>query len=275
VNRLLASILLLGLAAVPASGQKVAPEAALAAVDSAVAAGDYARARALLQQWWTANGREAPPALRARALLLRGRLTADPRAAEGDYLAIVLEYPVTAAAPTALRLLGQSLVLRGEFARAETYLARLIRDHPRSPERQAALLWLARARRSLGKRTAACEAARAGIAMAGDPDRLALLHAEAAASCGDAPAGAARPLRFTVQVAALSSRAAADRLAGELRRRGFQPRVARIPGSPLFRVRVGQFADRAAAAELAARLTAAGYQPIIGEDATAERVEGR
>jgi DedD protein len=72
-----------------------------------------------------------------------------------------------------------------------------------------------------------------------------------------APAGAA----YVVQVGSFSSRAAADRLAADLRRRGFDSSVSgtKAGGRQLYRVRVGPARDRNAAGALASRLKSAGY----------------
>jgi cell division septation protein DedD len=63
-----------------------------------------------------------------------------------------------------------------------------------------------------------------------------------------------------VQLGVFASRPNADRLAQELRTRGFRVSVSESPGSGrrLFRVRAGPVADRAMAQELAAKLRAAG-----------------
>ncbi|MCP5339564.1 MAG: SPOR domain-containing protein [Sinobacteraceae bacterium] len=75
------------------------------------------------------------------------------------------------------------------------------------------------------------------------------------------PAAAAVPTRgFAVQVGSFASRASADRLAADLRRRQFQAFVepVRSGGRQLYRVRVGPVEDREAAQALVVRLKAAG-----------------
>lgn len=66
---------------------------------------------------------------------------------------------------------------------------------------------------------------------------------------------------YVVQVGSFSSRPAADRLAADLRRRGFDSAVSSVQasGRQLFRVRVGPARDRDAATALATRLKSAGY----------------
>ncbi len=66
-----------------------------------------------------------------------------------------------------------------------------------------------------------------------------------------------------VQVGVFASRGNADRLAGQLKNRGFRISVSESPGSgrKLFRVRAGPVPDRTAASDLAAKLRAAGAPP--------------
>jgi len=70
---------------------------------------------------------------------------------------------------------------------------------------------------------------------------------------------------FAVQVGSFASRASADRLVADLKRRRFDPFVSptRSGGRQLFRVRVGPVADRAAAQALETRLKAAGQRGSI------------
>jgi len=281
----------LGLApAVPAQENEVDRAEAL------VAAGDYAGARTALEHWWQSpgGGDEAAPALRARALLLRARLATDPAVAEKDYLAVAIGYPSAPEAPHALLALGQGLLATGDVPRAITYLERLVHDHPNSPLAPTGRLWLVRARNLEGRRDAACEAARKGVAAAGgDADLLALLRAEEAAACaaaaeaaaGVTPPGTPAPrrdnagrsggntadARFAIQAGAFRQARGAEELAERLRRAGFEPRIVVVPGSDLRRVRVGRFADAAAAAELARRLRAAGFTAVVVDDAGSER----
>ncbi len=100
-----------------------------------------------------------------------------------------------------------------------------------------------------------------------EPPRAAAATAAAAsaAPATAAPAAPAPTAGFAVQVGSFSARNSADRLAADLRRRGFQAFVsqARSGGKPMFRVRVGPVADRAAAQALAARLKSAGQSGAV------------
>jgi cell division protein FtsN len=67
-----------------------------------------------------------------------------------------------------------------------------------------------------------------------------------------------------VQLGSFASRANAERLAQQLRARGFQMSVSQgSTGRRLYRVRAGPVASRAVAAQLAAKLHAAGHAGTI------------
>lgn len=67
-----------------------------------------------------------------------------------------------------------------------------------------------------------------------------------------------------VQLGSFASRANAERLAQQLRARGFQAAVSQgSSGRRLFRVRAGPAPSRAAAAQLAGKLRAAGHAGAI------------
>src|SRR5699024_10836124 len=115
-------------------------------------------------EWWESSAAEsASVQIRARALLLRARLTTDVGEAERDYLNLVLAHPYTPEIPEALLRLGQGLLASGESGRAAGYLHRLVTDYPRSVQRPVGALWLARARRAEQRYEDACRVAREGI----------------------------------------------------------------------------------------------------------------
>ncbi|MEM6513454.1 MAG: SPOR domain-containing protein [Pseudomonadota bacterium] len=76
-----------------------------------------------------------------------------------------------------------------------------------------------------------------------------------------APSPAATGM-WAVQLGSFSSEANANRLAAELKRKGFGAFLSRVPGSSgeLLRVRVGPQENRQAATRMAERLDAAGYE---------------
>lgn len=73
---------------------------------------------------------------------------------------------------------------------------------------------------------------------------------------------------YVVQLGSFSSRAGAERLAGEVRRRGFDVRVTevRVGSRELHRVRVGATAPKEAADALASRLRALGHTGRVVSD---------
>jgi cell division protein FtsN len=89
----------------------------------------------------------------------------------------------------------------------------------------------------------------------------------AAASATVLPPSAGASLRsgaWMVQLGSFASRANAERLAQQLRARGFQMSVSQgSSGRRLYRVRAGPAASRAAAVQLAAKLHAAGHAGAI------------
>jgi cell division septation protein DedD len=295
--------------AAPAAGPAAGQAASLDRAEELVAGAAYDQARALLAQWWDSReATNAPGSERARALMLRARLAPDPVAAEADYLAIVLGYPVSSHAPQALLRLGQGLLAAGQPDRAVGYLRRLVADYPGRPERTVGLLWLARASAAERQFAAACDATRQGLRDAGDPVLAALLRAEESTVCAAAGAAnvAAAPTsprqpelaaraaaespvaapgadppaagpaggtgRFTVQAGAFRHQPGVDDLAGRLRRAGHQPRVVLVPANDLVRVRVGRFPTHEEAARLLARLRGQGFDAIVVADADRERL---
>lgn len=281
---------IIGTLAFPAVAVSIAAAqaATLDRVDSLIADARYDEARAALQTWWSArDNANAPGAERARALMSRARLTADPAAAEEDFLAIVFGYPHSPQAPEALLRLGQGLLATGDPTRAAGYLQRLVADYPGRPERTLGLLWSARANLAARQLRAACTAARDGLADTRDPDLLAMLRIEEAAACTGATSVAARPTpppdgadrppaaaavgTFSVQLGAFRQQEGVDELVARLRRAGHQPRVVLVPDNTLMRVRVGRFVAAADAVRLHDRIRSEGFDAVVVSDADRER----
>jgi cell division protein FtsN len=76
------------------------------------------------------------------------------------------------------------------------------------------------------------------------------------------PSAAAADVYY-VQAGAFSTRANANRRAGELKAKGHVAAVIQLPGAAPFRVRLGPFADRAQADRLAVRLRAEGVDSSV------------
>lgn len=286
----------------PALPAEVAAQApTLDRVDSLVAAADYAAARAAIEAWATAQTGRGAGAQQARGLMLRARLAPDHAAAEPHYLAIVLGYPIAPEAPRALLRLGQGLLVAGDHTRAAGYLQRFVADYPGHPERTIGLLWLARARNAARQSGTACGAVREGMLDTRDPDLIAMFRVEEAIACGRGADGEqARPVatppatprpaattpvatppaatppaatagRFTAQVGAYRQQQSVDEIVTRLRRAGYEPRVALVPGSSLLRVRVGRFGAAGEASRLVARLKASGFDAVVVGDGHQER----
>jgi len=96
------------------------------------AGGETQEARQALARWEREFGESAPPALRARAWFLAGRLSEEGAEAELHYLRVIIEGSSTEYADDALLRLAQYKYARGEYGRVVEYLGRLRRDYPTS-----------------------------------------------------------------------------------------------------------------------------------------------
>ncbi len=259
-------------AALPAPGYAQVPT--LDRVDSLVTAGEYDRARDILDRWWSARDEfEIPGSDKARALMLRAQLAPDLETAEPDYLAIVLGYPTSPHAPEALLRLGQGLLAAGDATRAAAYLERLVADYPGRPQRTPGLLWLARASAEARRYQTACAAARQGLQSTNDPDLRAMLQVEAGASCSvrAQPQQAEPAGDYAVQTGAFRYRRSAEELVERLREAGHSPRLVRVSRNDLLRVRVGRFQTSGEAETLVTTLRDQGFDAVVVSDAHEER----
>lgn len=274
MTRSACALVLLALAAPPAAAQT--PAADSAALDRVVAHIDAARfdsARADLAAWRSAPA-AALPTERARADALGARLETDGIAAQHAWVSLALSHPFGPDAGLALLRVGQATLLQGDTASARVYLERLIDDFPGSGHHAEARLWLSRTHSASGQHTAACEAARAGLAAAGSAEVIGLLRAQEQAACSTRadvrPVPAAPAGSFAVQAGAFRMRAGADALVARLRAAGFQPRLVRVPSNDLMRVRVGDATGQTEAAALRDRLRTAGFDAVVVDDAASE-----
>lgn len=277
------------LIATPAPG--LAQDPTLERVHNLAATGRLTEARNTLADWerrHTAANSGATSGDRARALLLRGMLSDDATQAQEAYLAVVLSYPSSEAAPHALLRLGQGLLAAGEPRRAVAYLERLRTDYPGSSARETGWLWLARAQLASGSADAACTTASTGLDLTRAENLRILLELERDRACAPDAAAAARVnarvtpprapppaaaagMRFAVQVAAFRERESAEATAAQLRENGFDARIVATEGSVLFRVRFGFFDDNLTAANEARRVRSAGFNAIVVDDVALER----
>lgn len=270
------ALVLAVVAAAAAPAQLSPQDAALDSVEALLDEGRYPEARTALATLLDGPS-DLTPAARARSLLLRASLQGDPRAAESDYLAVVLGHPTTPDAAEALLRLGQALLATGDPSRAAGYLQRLVADYPGYPLRGVALLWLARAHLANGDRNQACQAARAGLAMAGgDGDLSALLELEQAGSCrmrGEAaPTGAGAGTGTIPERGEGTDTGTGTAGAGEVAGRGTEgadggtegagggTATGRTDTAGSYAVQVGAFRSRVRADGLVKRLDEAGYE---------------
>lgn len=231
-----------------------------------VEAGDTEEARQLLARWEAEWGGNAEMPELARAWYLAGRLSEDARQAELYYLRVVIEGSSTPYADDALLHLAQYQVALGDFGRALEYLQRLRRDYPHSEHAAAATLWWARAARLAGDSTGACAAIESGLAEVGPADTT-TSRALRELRMGCVPGTGS----YSVQVAALKDRAAAQELVARLRGSGYDAWLFSGSGDQLHRVRVGRQLDIVEAQARAERLVASGYSPFLVSESPSSR----
>lgn len=245
--------------------------------------GQGAEGRALMDS--LVNAAEPGSSAEADALFWRATLAESWESAQRDYLRVMLEHDRSPRAGDAMLRLAQGESARGDREAAIRYLERLTREAPDSPARGEAGLWQGRLLMERGDRDAGCNVLRSGrpLVRAGAlelenqyeyllracPDPAAppapTTVAPAPASTPANPQAANAPARdsapiaakpplprpgaapmWSVQAAALRTRAEADALVRKLRERGYD---ARVDGTMApFRVRFGMFPTRAAAA---------------------------
>lgn len=281
-----------------------AQDGTLDRIQNLTASGRFTEASNTLAQWEASYAdprSSATSADRARALFLRGVLSADAKEAEDAFVGVVLSYPSSASAPEALLRLGQGMLTAGEPRRAMGYLERLRSDYPGSPQREAGLLWLARAQLATGSAAAACSTAADAAAASASINMRTLLELErdracaagaqasaspfsaaprplpppaagAAAARNPNPGAAAAPAGdYAVQTGAYREISSAQNIASQMRTRGFDVRVVLVGDSPLHRVRFGRFATQEEATAASRRIRDAGFAIIIVNDVQSER----
>jgi hypothetical protein len=202
-----------------------------------------------------------------------------------NYSRVAVEYANSAWADDALFRLALLDYAAGNFPGVSRQLDRIRNDYPDSPTIPAASEWAARALFDQKRPQEACAWLTLGIQRAGQDvelkNRLEYLNGR----CTSLPLGpptAARPdsqvappappaapaestatrTGFGVQVGAVNTRAAADRLLGQLKAAGFPSYV--VNEAALFKVRAGPYPDRpralAAAEQIRKKL---GHSPFV------------
>jgi hypothetical protein len=191
-----------------------------------------------------------------------------------NYTRVAVEFTNSAWADDALYRLGLLDYAAGNVAAAVRQMDRIRSDYPDSPLLPTAAEWAARALFDQRKPREACDWLATAISRTGDDielrNRLEFLNGR----CTNPPPDSARPdttaakpapaprTGFAVQVGAVNTQAAADKLTSSLQAAGFTPYV--VKDKTLFKVRAGPYPDRtraqAAAAQVRAKL---GGSPFV------------
>lgn len=197
-----------------------------------------------------------------------------------NYTRVAVEYTTSPWADDALFRLSLLDYAAGNLAGTSRQLDRLLSDYPDSPLLGPASEWAARALLDQRRPVEACRWVGIGIQRAGEDvelrNRLDFLNGRCTAPVNPAPAESTpRPppappapdvppqrTGFSVQVGAVNTQAAADRLASSLTTAGFTPYIVR--DRALFKVRVGPYTDRAGALEAAEQIRRKlGHSPFV------------
>lgn len=217
------------------------------------------------------------------ALYWRAALAATAADAERDYKRIIIEFPVSPRAESALVGLAQLELARGDRSQAMQHLERVVREHPTGPSRARASFWMARvhfdegnfpracARLEDSRRNTPAEAVEMRNQLAYYSQRCEGVDTTVVVRTTSAESTRAMPTRpgavatqpaqrppargvtaYTVQIGAFASRADADARHRQLSAQGHAPRVVKV--GALWRVRIGRYASRDAAAAAARSL---------------------
>lgn len=267
----------------PVSAQATSvPDSLVARVQRLVNAGNRDAARALADSALVV--RTQGTLAYGEALFARGWATSDAAAAEKDYVRLAVEYPFSPRVEDALVMVAQLRYARGERAGARRQYERLASEFPDSPHSARHNYWAGRIGLEDGDIEQGCRFL--FVASEKTPkgeielrNQVEYLRSRCMMPSGPAPTPprdstrdsprdttrtiprdstpiGPRPVptppvvrtqtEYSVQVAAYTRRREADQMASRLRTRGFQVRVAHLPGtnSP-FKVRVGRYGSRA------------------------------
>jgi tetratricopeptide (TPR) repeat protein len=227
----------------------------------------------------------------ADALYWRATLSTNGDDAERDYKRIVVEYGASVRSGDALLQLAQLESARGDRAMAADHLERFLLENPGHPERARASLTLVRLLVDQNDLPRACATLRQALHDVPDSavetrNQLSYYQSRcvandvspaARAPVSDAPkdsitaakqdsarAPAAEPkARYTLQVAAYSTRSDAAALVSRLKARGFDARL--VGTAKPYRVRIGRYATRSEAVAAQGRLKARKITVTIAE----------
>lgn len=294
-------LLVLALLAIPAlaraqssTGEGTQTDTIFLRAQRLVAEGQGDSGRAIVQARLAAAPAGSPEY--AEALYWRAVVAATAADAERDLRTLIIEYPLSPRSGDALMRLAQLEMTRGDNDQAIAHLQRVVTEHPDSPMRARAEFWMGRALFEKGDAPAACakladasratpttqvelhnqidylsqrctgvDTAAAATAAAAVPPAMAA--ARESTSAGRRGASRAAPARggtpYTIQVAAYSTKGAAERLRASLAARGYEARV--VGSAKPYRVRVGRFDTREAANAAAARMRARKLSAYVTE----------
>ena len=188
--------------------------------------------------------------LYAEALFVSGAVAEDAESALAAYRRVSIEFSQSSWADQALLRTAQLHYARGDIETAQRTALRILSDYPFSDVRASAAYWVARTHLDRQEIAAACPFLQIAADSAGQDIELANRASFSLQRCdGDvavedsAEAAAAAPATYSVQIAAVRTAAAADRVMRDVRAAGYTPRVVR-DDQGFFKVRVGRFRSR-------------------------------
>lgn len=215
--------------------------------------------------------RTTPPTdtLYPQVLYTMGLVSRNIEEMRRNYTRVSVEFANSAWADDAIYRLALLDYAGGNLPGATRQLERIRNDYPDSPVLGPAAEWAARSLFDQRKRDEACAWLAIGLERTTEDielrNRLEFLNGRCTAPAADtaapvvpapapAPVDSPAPARtgFGVQVAAVNTQAAADKVAGDLRGAGFTPYIVRE--GALFKVRAGPYPDRARASAAAEQI---------------------
>jgi cell division septation protein DedD len=207
-----------------------------------------------------------------------------------NFRRVAVEFAGSAWADDALLGLAQEDFAAGRTEESARNIERIRADYPTSQILPLAAFWGARANFEMRNTTEACRWLSQGLALAGEDIELqnqlnfyaprcsaASVEPPSGESIRPEPAPAVPPPatspepaqpdvgRFTIQVAAAGTEAAAQSTANEVRAAGYDPHIVREGG--FIKVRIGRFITRAEAVAMASQVRAKlGGSPFVVEE---------
>lgn len=210
------------------------------------------------------------------ALYAAGTIAPTAPEAQRYFRRVALEYSFSPWADDALLRLAQIRYVSHDPLGTVRAVERLQADYPASPLLPTAAYWAARASVDLNDEEAACSWVSAGLSRSGGDVETANQLRYLSGRCGDGASPDPRPSEedeaplpagpvYRVQVAAVSSRAAADEVASGLRNLGYPVSILEEAG--LYKVRAGEYQGRLGADEAVRTIRSRmGGQPFVVVD---------